>query len=161
MASGIGLCDSVKEQYDLVRTGKLDWFISAVQLKTKDTPEIIKARRSFPANDEEKAISKLCNSKDYEEYEKIHATLVEEIEENWAKKPAYIVLNARKVTSSGPRSKIVFVQYCPDNSKIKERMVTASSASVMRQSLEGVHHKAEYQSASDFDWKEMSSEIKW
>ncbi|KZS95901.1 actin depolymerizing factor [Sistotremastrum niveocremeum HHB9708] len=68
--------------------------------------------------------------------------------------PRWAVLDFGYESGEGKRNKICFISWSPDDSKIKQKMVYASSKDALRKSLVGVH--AEIQATS---YEELDPEV--
>jgi hypothetical protein len=67
--------------------------------------------------------------------------------------PCFVVMDFRFPSEDGDRTKIVFMQWCPDKgAPVKAKMLLASSADAFKQKLNGIHSKLQLSSVADFDY---------
>ncbi|KAF5360671.1 hypothetical protein D9756_004989 [Leucocoprinus leucothites] len=92
-------------------------------------------------------VEKKSHADDYEEF-------LSQLPEN---EPRYAVYDVEyESEGGGRRNKIVFIAWTPDNAKIKQKMVYASSKDALRKSLIGIAVEVQ---ASDFSEAAYESEL--
>ena len=122
MASGVAVNDEVVEAYQELKLGhKNKYFVASLNA---DNTEIVVTKKAGP-------------SATYEEF----------LADLPANQCRYAVYDFDYDAGEGPRNKILFVVWAPDASKIREKMLFASSKDALRKKLVGIG--AEIQ-ATDF-----------
>lgn len=72
--------------------------------------------------------------------------------EEFIKSPCYVTLDFRYVFEGSNRDKLVLISWCPDNAKIKERMLAGASFQRFAGSLGGSFKKVEAHSLGDITY---------
>uniref|UniRef100_A0A7S0LTU8 ADF-H domain-containing protein n=1 Tax=Coccolithus braarudii TaxID=221442 RepID=A0A7S0LTU8_9EUKA len=85
----------------------------------------------------------------YDEFAKKVATL---------DSPRFIVIDFKgKYADGRALEKVVFIFWCPDGAKIKERMLYASTKEDFKRKMNGLHKTIEASDESDIEYKEVIS----
>lgn len=71
----------------------------------------------------------------------------------------YGVFDLEYDSADGKRSKLVFLMWAPDSSKIKTRMMYASSKQALRQRLEGIHTEIQCTDPEELSFETVFAQI--
>ncbi|KAG2009770.1 actin cross-linking [Coprinopsis cinerea AmutBmut pab1-1] len=113
MASGVGVNESCLTAFQELKLGKKTKFI--IYALNKENTEII--------------VEKTSQSQEYQDF----------IDALPSDQPRFAVYDFEfEKEGAGKRNKITFVSWSPDDAKIKQKMVYASSKDALRRSLQGV-----------------------
>ncbi|KAF9468634.1 actin depolymerizing factor [Collybia nuda] len=113
MASGVGVNEKCLEEYQALKLKKTHKYI--IFTLSKDSTEIV--------------VEKTSNSQIYDDF----ISDLPETECKWA-----IYDFEFEKSEGGKRNKICFVSWSPDDAKIKQKMLFASSKDALRRSLVGI-----------------------
>lgn len=127
-----------------VNSHKLDYVIFTIQ--EVDKKNVIKVASTQPA-EEGKTDPDPENFKNV-----IFPSLLKQLED-YIKTPCYITLDFRYEHNDGNRDKLVLISWCPDNAKIKERMLAGASFQRFAGSLGGSFKKIEAHSMNDITYE--------
>jgi cofilin len=67
-----------------------------------------------------------------------YSELYNKFQHEYAKEPKYVVVD-HSYEVDGKREKIVFINWIPESSQVKKKMIFASSKSTLKQKFEGIH----------------------
>ena len=157
MASGIKPSDEALKQFEALKGQKLDYIIYTIEKNS------IGVHKVFPESEDD-VKAKEAQKKDGTSFSEFKTRAYDGFQElmqgDMAKTPCFAVMDFRFPSDDGDRTKVVFMQWCPDKgAPVKAKMLLASSADAFKQKLNGVHAKLQLSSVADFDYDNIKSMV--
>jgi cofilin len=140
MASGVAVCDECKTSFQEIKLGHKYRYV--IFCLTEDLKQIVVEKRAEP-------------SATYDEF-------LEELKQAESKSECrFAVFDAEFSTKDGQqRNKIVFFMWSPENSKIKQKMVYASSKDALKKALgEGIAKEIQANDHGDLMWSAVLDKL--
>jgi len=60
---------------------------------------------------------------------------------------------------AGDREQLIFIPWCPDSAKIREKMIYASSKDALKKKLVGINHEIQATDQSELNQKDVTEKI--
>ena len=157
--TGIGVSDEAQSVYNLVKLGKLDYAIFTIN--GKDVVEEENTR--FPLTDDDIAAFKADRKTRSENFkERVWPKFYDAVKNNYSGKNAtarFIVLDFAFEADSRKISKLLLINWIPDNCPVRQRMVAAGTAKAVQNQFEGIAKVVQATDLSEVEYDEVLKKV--